>query len=210
MCIVLPYYSDFDGFERMSSTIEVAVPVALNSDVALECDVLAANPPPKIKWFNDMGEIQEARQGNNVRFLDNGHFLYLRSLQSAHLEQQYYCAVANINLTQEISAPTRYVLTNNLTRGVLVDYKQIGSLTAFVGNTSFEFSYVGGVFGDNVNGTANRLFVNNTPVDVLGNIGSIEHVSSPGYFILKADVNYNGIITRRNGNLTVYRKYKFI
>ena len=80
---------DFDGFRRMSeSTIEVQIPVALASDVALECDVLAANPPPVIIWFNDQGEIQEIRQGNRVRFLDNGRYLYLKNLQATHFERQ--------------------------------------------------------------------------------------------------------------------------
>ena len=58
---------------------------------------------------------------------------YFKSLQAAHFERQCYCAVTNVNLSQEISAPTRYVLTDNiLTQGVLRDYKQIGDLRAFV------------------------------------------------------------------------------
>ena len=182
--------------------------MAFNSDVTLECDVLDANPPPQIKWYDDQGEIQEMRESNSVRFLDRGRYLYLRSLQAAHLDRCYHCAVTNVNLSQEVAAPTRYVLVDNLTQGVLMDYKQIGDLTAFVGNTSFEFSYIGGVFGNIVNGTANRLFVNDIPVDVLGNIGSIERVSSPGRFILKAEINYNGIVARRNGTLSVNRECK--
>ena len=39
---------DFDGFKQMAES-EVSTPVALNSDVALECDVLDAKPPPQIK-----------------------------------------------------------------------------------------------------------------------------------------------------------------
>ena len=71
--------SDFDGFERMAesdeSTVEISIPVALNSDVALECEVLDAKlkPSPRIKWYDDQGEIQEIRQSNSVRFLDDGH-----------------------------------------------------------------------------------------------------------------------------------------
>ena len=188
--------------------IEVRIPVALNSDVALECDVLDANPPPQYKWHDSQGEIQEVTQGNNVRFLDGGRYLYLRNLQAAHLDRHYHCIITNANLSMEISAPTRYVLVDSLNQGVLIDYKQIGDLRAFVGNTSFEFSYIGGVFGDTVNGTSNRLFVNNIPVDVLGNIASIERVSTPGHFILEAEVNYNGRVTRRNGTLSVNRKRK--
>lgn len=138
--------TEFDGFERMAES-NITVPVALGSEVALKCDVLGANPP-QIKWYNDQGAIQEVTLDNSVRFLDDGHYLYLRRLQASHLERQYYCAVTNVNLSQEISAPTRYVLTDTLTQGVLMDYKQIGNLTAFVGNTSLEFAYVGGVFGE--------------------------------------------------------------
>ena len=185
--------------------------MALNSDVALECDVLAANPPPQIKWFDNLGAIQEIRQGNNVRFLDGGRYLYLRRLQHAHLQRQYYCTVTNVNLSQEVSAPTRYVLTDNLTRGVLMDYKQIGDLTTFAGNINFEFAYIGGVHGDNTNRTTSRLFWNHSnEVAVLGNIGTIEHLSSPGNFTLEATVNYNGILTTRIGTLKVYREYNII
>ena len=106
------------------SIVEVPVSVALNSDVALECDVLDAKPPPQIKWYNDQGPIQEILQGNRLRFLESGHYLYLRRLQAVHLQRQYYCAVTNVNLSQKVVAPTRYVLTDNITQGVLIDYKQ--------------------------------------------------------------------------------------
>ena len=89
-----------------------------------------------------------------------------------------------------------------------MDYKQIGDLRVFVGNTSLEFSYVGGVFGSNVNGTANVFSVNSneSQVRVLGNIGTIKRIPSPGVFMLNADVRYNDIMTTRNGTLTVYRE----
>ena len=140
-----------------------------------------------------------------MRFLDGGRYLYLRKLQLSHLESQYYCAVTNANLSQEISAPTRYVLTDNLTQGVLIDYKQIGDLTAFVGNRSSEFAYVGGVFGNNINGTINELTVDGDEVLSLGNIGMID---LRGLFEHKlgANVRYNGLIAVRRGTLTVHRK----
>ena len=190
------------------STIEVAIPVALNSDVALECEVLNANPPPHILWFDDHGEVQEVMQGNSVRFLDNGHYLYLKNLQAMHLELQYYCSVTNVNLSQEVSAPTRYVLVDNLTQGVLFDYKQIGDLTAFVGNTSFEFAYVGGVFGNNINGTVNTLTINGNEVAVSENIGIVDTIISPGLFVLEVSVHYNGLsmIDMKWGTLAVYRE----
>ena len=213
-----PNLLDFNGFKRTAASdngmVEVPIPVAINSDVALECDVLDAKPPPQIKWFSDLGEIQEDRLDNSIRFLDDRHYLYLRRLEGTHLERQYYCNVANANLSQEISAPTRYVLTDNLTQGVLMDYKQIGNHTAFVGNTSFEFAYIGGVFGLNdINGTINTLSVNGEEVRVLGNIGQINSMtspflSSPGIFLLKASVVYSGLYLSetRNGTVIIYRK----
>ena len=207
-CISIP---DFDGFERVAgsggNTIELSIPVALNSDVALECDVLDAKPPPRIKWYNDLGAIQEVIQGNSVRFLEGGHYLYLRRLQPSHLERLYYCSVTYANLSQEISAPTRYVLTDNLTQGVLMDYKQIGNLTAFVGNTNIEFAYVGGVYGNNINGTVNTLTVDGGEVIALGNVGMIDLVSSKGIIKLEAIVSYNGLIVVRRGTLTIHRKF---
>ena len=186
------------------STIEV--PVALNSDVALECDVLDAKPPPQIKWFDDQGEIQEIKHNNNVRYLDNKRYLYLRSSQLTHFERRYYCAITNVNLSQEVSAPTRYALVDNLTQGVLMDYKQIGDLTAFIDNTSVEFSYVGGVFGTlNSNETFNRLNVNGDEVAVRGSIG-IYTIVSPGFFMLEALVSYSGMVEAKHGTLTVNRE----
>ena len=209
--------SDFNGFEQMAepgeSTVEISVPVALDSDVALECDILDANPPPRIKWYNDQGVIEEVQQGNNVRFLDGGRYLYLRSLQPTHLQRQYYCAVTNVNLShgQEVAAPTRYVLTDNIiVQGELVDYKQIGNLRAFVGNSSIEFAFVGGVFGNIINKTINTLSVNGDEVAILGNIGIIDKtiLSTPGMVHLEAFISYNGGLTAvRRGTMIVFRKF---
>lgn len=202
--------TDFNGFERMAeageSTVEVSIPVALNSDVALECDVLDAKPPPRIKWYNDLND--QIRQSNEVQFLDGERYLYLRRLKAIHLERQYYCAVTSVNLSWEISAPSRYVLIDNLTQGVLIEYKQIGNLIAFVGNASLEFAFVGGVFDNEANRTVNILTVNGNGIPIrLESIGVISTISVPGTVHLEATVNYNsGMIAMRNGTLTIYRK----
>ena len=200
---------DFDGFEWVTKSDVRMIPAALDSSVALECAVLDTKPPPSIKWYqDDWEEIQEITQDNSVRFLDDRRYLYFKSLQASHFEMQYYCTVTNANLSQEISAPTRYILIDNLTPGHLVDYKQIGDLRAFVGNESFEFAYVGGVFGNRSNGTINKLSWNQTnEVPTLGNIGTIDVISSPGKFTLKAIVDYNGLLITRNGTLTVNREF---
>ena len=205
-------FSDFDGFVQTENSDRsiIEVPVALGSDVALECNVLDANPPLQIKWYDNRGEIQEIRLGNEVRFLDNRKFLYLRRLRVMHLEQQYYCAVTNANsVSQEVAAPTRYVLIDDLTQGVLMDYKPIGNLKAFVGNTSFEFAYVGGVFGKDSNETYNRLTLNGaeSAVSTLGNVGEIMSLLSPGIFMLGASVSYGNKNAIRRGTLAVYRKF---
>ena len=211
------YLIDFDGFKRMAesseSPIEISVPVALNSDVALECDVLDAKPPPQIKWYSDTGAMQEMTQDNSVRFLDSGRYLYLRRLQHLHLERQYYCSITNANLSQEISAPTRYVLVDNLTQGILMDYKQIGNQRVFVGNENFEFAYVGGAFGSiNMNGTSNRLFVNESELAPLGNVGEINIMRfAPGVIQLRAIVRFNSLTSTvvRSGTVIVQRMLLF-
>lgn len=194
--------SDFDGFQEGTS----AIPAALGSDVALECAILDAKPPVQIKWYNDTSEIQER---TDVTFLDNRHYLFLKHLQPKDFNRQYYCAVTNANLSQEVSAPTRYVLMDTLTQGELEEYKQIGNQTAFVGNTSFQFSYIGGVFGSASNQTVNVLFWNESiEVPVKGGVGTITLPPSisPGIFPLKADIRYDGLEATRRGSLTVYRK----
>ena len=98
------------------------------------------------------------------------------------------------------------MLTDNLTQGMLVDYKQIGNLRAFVGNSNFEFAFVGGVYGDIVNETINVLTVDGIEVAILGNIGIIREISMPGIYSLEASITYNGLMVLRNGTLTVYRK----
>ena len=131
----------------------------------------------------------------------------------SHLQRHYYCAVTNVKLTQEISAPTRYVLIDNLTQGELVDYKEIGNQTAFIGNSTFEFAFVGGVFGSNdrMNGTSNRLFVNGNEVATKGNIGQVTSalLSSPKIILLEATIRYNSLssIAMRSGVVIVQRKF---
>ena len=128
-------------------------------------------------------------------------------MQAIHLQQQYYCIVTYAYLSQETPAPTRYVLIDNLTQGILVEYKQLGNLIAFVGNSTFEFAFVGGIYGDVLNETINVLTVDGIEVAVLGNIGIITAISTPGIFYLKARITYNGLMAIRNGTLTIYGKF---
>ena len=108
-CTLSPLWddSDFDGFQWSDISGESAIPAALNSDVALECDVLDAKPPPQIKWYKNTSEIQES---NNACFLDDRRYLVLKNLQPRDFNGQYYCSVTNVNLSQEVPAPRQHEL----------------------------------------------------------------------------------------------------
>ena len=52
----------------------MSVSVAIDSDVALECDVIlsSTNPPPEIVWcFGDGNEVTEMPLNNRRRLLEN-------------------------------------------------------------------------------------------------------------------------------------------
>ena len=209
----------FGGF-RTTSIREVLVSVALQSNLALECDVQSSNPPPQIRWRrrNNGGTnevIEEITSNNERRFLEGGRFLFIRSVAAADLEFTYQCEMTNIFLNRTKLAPTTYRLIDNLTLDILVDYKQIGDLKVFVGTTSLEFSFVGGAFGSSANGTTNVLSLIPTgmpAIDIpnVGNIAAIPMVTTPGMFTLRAIVRYDGGITNRLGILTVNRKFTFV
>ena len=200
---------------------EVPVSVALQSNVAMECDVLleSTNPPPQIRWLRNNGVtnevIEEMTANNERRFLEGGRFLFIRSVEAADLEFTYQCEVTNVFLDRTELAPITYRLIDNLTQDVLEEYKQIGDLRAFVGNTSFEFSFVGGAFGSSANGTTNVLSLTPTgmpSMDIpnVANIAAIPMVATPGMFTLRAVVRYDGGTTSRFGMLTVNRKFTIV
>ena len=119
----------------------------------------------------------------------------------------YRCEVTNALADRTIPAPTTYSLLDNLTRGELFEYKQIGDLTAFTVNTSIEFAYVAGGFTDSLNGTTNRLTRDGTPIISVGNIGVINDLTTPDLSNLEATVTFDGRSLNRPGTLTVYRKF---
>ena len=184
--------------------------MAIDSSVALECDVLAANPPPQIEWRRGNDEVvNEVMANNAVRFLDDGRYLFISNVQNENLATTYTCRVTNAFLDRTEIAPTSYRLVANLTEA-LVDYKQIGNLMAFVGDVNFEFAYVGG----SVNGrTRNILFKRplgspssaNLEISSVANIARIPTIMEVGMFILSADLGENVV---KNGTLTVYRKFQ--
>ena len=188
---------------------DVFVPVALAAEVALKCDVLPSNPSPQITWRRDGNVIVvgETMMNTKHRLFNDGRYLYVSNLEEADLMSNYRCEVTNALADRTIPAPTTYRLLDNLTRGELFEYKQIGDLIAFTVNTSIEFAYVAGGFTDALNGTTNRLFRDGTPSTSIGNIGVISDLTTPGKSRLEAVVTLGSSVVNRNGTLTVYRKF---
>ena len=200
----------FGGFE---TTTEGTVPVsvAIRSDVALECDVdlSSTNPPPEIVWsFGDGSEVTEITGNNRRRFLENRRYLYIREVVASDLASTYRCEVTNAFLDLTVQAPTTYELIDNLTQGQLIQYKAIGELTAFVGETNFEVSYVAGWHSTGTaNGTSNRVFLGETEITDPGSIGSIDVINPPpGDFTIRANVRFDSNSEDKFGMLRIRRK----
>ncbi len=210
---MLSFSVAFGGFQNETGGTTL-VSVALGSDVALECDVDLpnTNPPPEIVWrFGDGTEVNEITMNNKRRFLENRRYLYITTLNAADLMPTYRCEVTNAFLDFTAQAPTTYTLVDTLPLNQFIEYKPIGELTAFVGNTSFEFAYVGGYRGATIatSGTANVLSLGPNEIANVGNIATINDITEPaGVFTLSASVRYDVNVQEPRGTLTVHRKSK--
>ena len=100
--------SDFDGFNGPNGTVMVIVTTDDGGDdVALECNVRDANPPPQIQWRDGNGNLlTEAMTNNLLRFLDNGRYLLIRGLTDAQVNTNYQCEVINARLHETVRSPT--------------------------------------------------------------------------------------------------------
>ena len=88
------------------------------ASVALECDVLDARPEPEIQWFlsNEQTPIAEETINDQILYLHNGRYLYIRILTAVQRMGEFHCEVVNAFLSHApIRAPTTYVLTGDLT-----------------------------------------------------------------------------------------------
>ena len=142
-CAVLSI-SDFNGFNGPNGTIMVNVTTANgDDDVALECHVGDANPPPQIRWHNGSGILTENTTNNRLRFLDNGRYLLIRELTLAQVNTTYHCEVINARLHETVRSPTTYDLVPNLGSNDSMIYKELINKTILVENT-VEFSYIAG------------------------------------------------------------------
>ena len=187
------------------------VSIAINSDVALECDMnlSSTNPPPEIVWhFGDGSEVTEIEMNNKRRFLENRRYLYIRNVEASDLASTYRCKVTNAFLDVTMQAPTTYALIDNLNQGELVEYKPIGILTAFVGDENFEVSYVAGWHSTgSFNGTRNTMFLDQTEIVGIGAIKVIPSVGQPtGERDLCAEVRFDSNSAQKSGILRIRRK----
>ena len=220
--LLISSFVAFGGFQR-SDVGEVNISVGLGSDVALECDVLPSSPPPVIEWLEgdvngeNFSPVTETPDTNLIRFLEGGRYLFYSfpEVDESRLKSTYRCQVTNALLDRTRLAPTTYRLMANLPEGVQIDYKTIGNLTGFVGDTDFEFSYVGG-FHTGVEGGVNSTDItyllnrNDIATNSMGvelrNIARLNRLNMIGRFYLTAEVRRGGVVDPKTGTLTVHRK----
>lgn len=169
----------------------------------------STKPLPEIVWrFGDGTEVTEIIVNNRRRFLENGSYLYIRNVQYVDLMTTYRCEVTNVFFNVTVRAPTTYALIDNLTRGELVEYKEIGDLTVFVGDEDFEISYVAGWHSTgSANGTSNTLFLGQTELNDIGSIAMIDSIEQhTGEFPLRVNVRFDSNSVDRFGMLRIQRK----
>ena len=135
--------SDFDGFNGPSGTVQVNVATGSQADVALECRVRDANPPPQIRWHDGNRILTEIPMGNRLRFLENGRYLLIGQLRRQQVDTNYHCEVTNARLYETVTSPTMYDLVPNLGDDEYMIYKKLINKTILVRDT-VEFSYITG------------------------------------------------------------------
>ena len=143
MCAV-PFVSDFDNFDGRGGRVIINVTTGSQADVAIECPVRDANPPPQIRWRDGNGNLLTEDTTNNLlRFLDNGRYLLIRMLTDAQVNTDYQCEVTNAELDRVIPDPAVYDLDPNLGANNFTIYKRLINRTILVGST-VELSYIAG------------------------------------------------------------------
>lgn len=109
----------------------VTLPTVLNGAVAMECDVLDARPKPEIRWFADTNPrpIVEVKKQNQILYLDDGRYLYIRTLTPMQRMMSYHCEIRNAFLSPtSVRAPTTYVLDGNILSFTLAEYRSADEL----------------------------------------------------------------------------------
>ena len=172
---VLCSLSDFDGFDGPNGIEVVNVSTGVDADVALECRVRGANPPPQIQWLDGTGTpLIEDRTNNVLRFLDNGRYLLIGQLMAAQVNANYYCSVTNVRLHETVRSPTTYDLNPILGTNEFMIYKRFINRTLILmggGTTTVDLSYIvgaGSAVAAGAYGLLNcrRTITTNTTVDL--------------------------------------------
>jgi len=144
---VLYSLSDFEGFDGPNRIEVVNVSTGMDADVALECRVRGANPPPQIQWFDGTGTLlTEDRTNNVLRFLDNGRYLLIGRLMATQVDTNYYCSVTNVRLHETVRSNTTYDLAPVLGANGFMIYKRLINRTLILtgDTTTVDWSYIAG------------------------------------------------------------------
>ena len=100
----------------------------------MECDFGDSNPPPQVSWFADDTRLQEIQANNDRLFLEGGRYLYIRALTATERGMRYHCEIDNFRENgMPRRAPTTYILTERLPIAGINVFKELGIMTAQVG-----------------------------------------------------------------------------
>ena len=141
--MMLKYFSPpvFDGFESTEPAME-EVATIVDGAVTLECDIGAANPAPTIVWLANTNEFPLALP-NDVLYVDEGRYLFIRVLSDMQRNQQYYCEARGLLLNNTIDrSPITYTLTGEIPTGTLMRYRDdLGTNVFKVGDPVLRLPY---------------------------------------------------------------------
>ena len=102
----------------------------------MECDFLEASPRPRIQWFMNNGTfpIAEEMDQDEVLFVEEGRFLFIRVLTAHQRNSSFHCEVVNAFLgTQPQRSPITYTLGGDIPPNDLEIYIGDRSVTAIIG-----------------------------------------------------------------------------
>ena len=102
----------------------------------MECDFLEASPSPLIKWFMNNGTFPIAEETNQdqVLFVEEGRFLFIRVLTARQRNSSFHCEVVNAFLgTRPQKSPITYTLGGDIPPNTLETYIDDRSVTAIIG-----------------------------------------------------------------------------
>ena len=126
-------FAVFNGFQNSDIRTEQLRTVE-NGAVAMECDFLDASPRPQVQWVMNNVSTSPIDMTDNILFLEEGRFLYIRSLTSPQRGSFFHCEVVNAFLgTMPQRSPTTYTLEGDIPSDTLETYIGDRSVTAILG-----------------------------------------------------------------------------